>query len=73
MAASELSIPENIELKDPADWTIAGKPLKRLDTTEKLTGKLVYGADVKLPGMLLASIKDCPVMGGKLVSLTTPL
>lgn len=68
MAASELSIPENIELKDPADWTIAGKPLKRLDTTEKLTGKLVYGADVKLPGMLLASIKDCPVMGGKLVS-----
>ncbi len=68
MAASKLSIPENIALKDPSDWTIAGKPLKRLDTTEKLTGQLIYGADVKLPGMLLASIKDCPVMGGKLVS-----
>ena len=68
VAASKLDVPAEITLKDPKDWTVAGKPLKRLDTTEKLTGKLVYGADVKLPGMLLASIKDCPVMGGKLVS-----
>ena len=68
VAASKLPVPEIIKLKDPSEWTIAGKPLKRLDTTEKLNGKLVYGADIKLPGMLLASIKDCPVMGGKLIS-----
>jgi isoquinoline 1-oxidoreductase beta subunit len=67
-AASKLPIPENITLKEPGEWTIAGKPLKRLDTADKLTGKLVYGADITLPGMLLASIKDCPVLGGKLVS-----
>ena len=67
-AASKLPIPDNVVLKDPSDWTIAGKPLKRLDTADKLTGKLVYGADITLPGMLSASIKDCPVLGGKLVS-----
>ena len=67
-AAAKLPIPENVALKDPKDWKVAGKPVKRLDTTDKLTGKLVYGADMVLPGMLLASIKDCPVMGGKLKS-----
>ncbi|MEP4485287.1 MAG: molybdopterin cofactor-binding domain-containing protein [Halioglobus sp.] len=67
-AASKLPIPDKVALKDPSEWTIAGKPLKRLDTADKLTGKLVYGADITLPGMLLASIKDCPVLGGKLVS-----
>ena len=65
-AAAKLPAPENIKLKDPADWKVAGKPVKRLDTREKLTGKLVYGSDITLPGMLLASIKDCPVLGGKL-------
>ncbi len=67
-AAAKLPIPENVPLKDPSTWTIAGKPLKRLDTPEKLTGALVYGADIKLPNMLNASIKDCPVLGGKLKS-----
>lgn len=67
-AASKLPIPEQVLLKDPSEWTIAGEPLKRLDTADKLTGKLVYGADITLPGMLLASIKDCPVLDGKLVS-----
>ena len=42
--------------------------MKRLDTAEKLNGRLVYAIDVKLPGMLCAAIKDCPVFGGKLVS-----
>ena len=57
-----------MKLKDPKDWTIAGKPLKRLDTIDRVTGKQVYGADVKLPGMLNAAIKDCPVQGGKVKS-----
>jgi isoquinoline 1-oxidoreductase subunit beta len=60
--------PKSIKLKDPKDWTIAGKSLKRLDTAPKLNGSLVYAIDVKLPGMLLAAVKACPVFGGTLVS-----
>ena len=67
-AAAKLPIPKDVKLKDPKDWTIAGKPLPRLDTLDKLTGKQVYGFDVKLPGMLNAAIKDCPVFGGKVKS-----
>jgi len=60
--------PKSIVLKDPKDWKIAGKPVKRLDTAAKLDGSKVYAIDVKLPGMLCAAIKDCPVYGGKLKS-----
>src|SRR6266699_1542948 len=67
-AAAKLDAPKDIKLKDPRDWKIAGKGVKRLDTADKLTGKLVYGIDLKLPGMLTAAIKDCPVFGGKVKS-----
>ena len=69
-AAAKLTPPADaeIKLKDPKDWKIAGKPLKRLDTVDKTTGKMMYGIDVKLPGMLNAALKDCPVFGGKLKS-----
>ncbi|KJC60870.1 aldehyde dehydrogenase [Bradyrhizobium sp. LTSPM299] len=67
-AAAKLEPPTDVKLKDPKDWTIAGKGLKRLDTSDKTTGKMIYGIDVKLPGMLNAAIKDCPVFGGKLKS-----
>ena len=67
-AASKLDVPQGIKLKDPKDWTIAGKPLKRLDTTDKVIGKMVYGMDVKFPGMLNAAVKACPVFGGNLKS-----
>jgi isoquinoline 1-oxidoreductase subunit beta len=67
-AAAKLEPPKDVPLKDPAQWQIVGKPLKRLDTVDKLTGKLVYGIDVRLPGMLNAAIKDCPVFGGKVKS-----
>jgi isoquinoline 1-oxidoreductase beta subunit len=60
--------PKTIKLKDPKDWTIAGKPMKRVDTAPKLNGSKVYAIDVKLPGMLNAAIKDCPVYGGTLKS-----
>jgi isoquinoline 1-oxidoreductase subunit beta len=60
--------PKSIKLKDPRNWKIAGKPTKRLDTAPKLNGSLVYSMDLKLPGMLNAAVKDCPVFGGKLVS-----
>jgi isoquinoline 1-oxidoreductase beta subunit len=67
-AAAKLEPPADVKLKDPKDWKIAGKPLLRLDTADKTTGKTIYGIDVKLPGMLNAAIKDCPVFGGKLKS-----
>ena len=67
-AAAKLEPPADVKLKDPKDWKIAGKGLKRLDTADKTTGKMMYGIDVKLPGMLNAAIKDCPVFGGKLKS-----
>ncbi len=69
-AAAKLQAPApaDVPLKDPKDWTIAGKPLKRLDTADKTTGKKIYGMDFKLPGMLNAAIKDCPVFGGKVKS-----
>jgi isoquinoline 1-oxidoreductase beta subunit len=67
-AAAKIEPPKDVKLKDPKDWKIAGQGVKRLDTADKLTGKLVYGIDLKLPGMLSAAIKDCPVFGGKVKS-----
>src|SRR3981081_4592429 len=67
-AAARLEPPAEVKLKDPKDWKLAGKGVKRLDTPDKTTGKTVYGIDIKLPGMLNAAIKDCPVFGGKLKS-----
>ncbi|WP_439393782.1 molybdopterin cofactor-binding domain-containing protein [Bradyrhizobium sp. PMVTL-01] len=67
-AAAKLTPPAEVKLKDPKDWTIVGKGLLRLDTADKTTGAMIYGIDVKLPGMLNAAIKDCPVFGGKLKS-----
>lgn len=67
-AAAKLTPPADVKLKDPKDWRLIGKGLLRLDTTDKTTGTMVYGIDVKLPGMLNAAIKDCPVFGGKVKS-----
>jgi len=69
-AAAKVTPPDakSITLKDPKDWKIAGKPLKRLDTADKLDGSKIFAIDLKLPGMLCAAVKDCPVFGGKLKS-----
>jgi isoquinoline 1-oxidoreductase beta subunit len=64
-AASQLTPPTEVKLKDPADWKVIGKPLPRLDTHDKVNGKQIYGADMQLPGMLSATVKKCPVFGGK--------
>lgn len=66
-AAAKLTPPADIALKDPQAWKLAGKPLPRLDTAAKVDGSQIYGMDLKLPGMLNAAIKDCPVFGGKVV------
>ena len=69
-AAAKLTPPDaaKITLKDPKTWKVAGKPLKRLDTRDKLNGSKIYAIDVKQPGMLLAAIKDAPIFGAKIKS-----
>ena len=64
-AAAKLTPPTDVPLKDPKTWTVAGKPVARLDTVDKTTGAQIYGMDLRLPGMLNAAIRDCPVIGGK--------
>ena len=68
-AAARLEPPRDVKLRDARDWTIAGKPLQRLDIRDKVIGKPVFGVDVSLPGMLHASIAQCPVFGGMLKSV----
>ncbi len=67
--AAKLPPPREITLRDPKDWRIAGKPLHRLDIPDKVLGKPVFGTDVMLPGMLHASIAQCPVFGGTVKSV----
>jgi len=66
--AAKLPVPEKPPLKDPSKFAIVGKRTKRLDTPSKVNGTAEYGIDVKLPGMLYASIEQCPVIGGKVDS-----
>ncbi len=70
-AAAKLTPPDakSLKLKDAKDWKIAGQPLKRLDTVDKLNGKQVYAIDLKLPGMLNAAIKDSPLFGAAIKSI----
>jgi isoquinoline 1-oxidoreductase beta subunit len=63
--ASHLTPPTNVTLKTPTEFTLIGKPLKRLDTPDKVNGKVVYGIDARPPGVKFAAIAICPVFGGK--------
>ena len=66
--AAKLTPPTEVKVKTPAEWTLIGRGVKRLDTPEKLNGKLTYAIDVQLPDLLNAAITACPVFGGKLKS-----
>ncbi|MEZ5909865.1 MAG: molybdopterin cofactor-binding domain-containing protein [Hyphomicrobiaceae bacterium] len=66
--AAKMPVPTGVKVKPQSAWKIIGKPVKRLDTAEKLNGKQIYGTDLAMPGMLSAAIKACPVFGGKLKS-----
>jgi isoquinoline 1-oxidoreductase beta subunit len=68
-AASKLPVPEKVVLKDPKDFTIVGKATRRLDTPAKTNGTAEFGIDVKMPGMVYASLEQCPVIGGTVRSL----
>jgi len=67
-AAAKLPVPEKVALKDPKDFKIVGKRIKRLDTPSKVNGTAEFGIDVKLPGMVYASLEQCPVIGGTVKS-----
>ncbi|HEY0702941.1 MAG TPA: xanthine dehydrogenase family protein molybdopterin-binding subunit [Candidatus Acidoferrales bacterium] len=67
-AASKLTPPADIPLKDPKNFTIIGKPIHRLDTPSKVNGTAQFGLDVYIPGMLTAVVARAPVFGGKVVS-----
>jgi isoquinoline 1-oxidoreductase beta subunit len=67
-AASKLPVPEKVAIKDPSQFRIVGKRLTRLDTPAKVNGTAVFGIDVKLPGMVYASLEQSPVLGGTVKS-----
>ena len=67
--AANLSVPDNVALKDPKDFKLIGTPAKRLDTPDKVDGTAQFGIDVRLPGMKFAAVAACPVFGGTLASV----
>jgi isoquinoline 1-oxidoreductase beta subunit len=66
--AAALPGPKEPKLKSPEQFRFIGKAIARLDTPEKVTGRGIYGIDVKVPGMLIATVQRCPVFGGKVAS-----
>jgi isoquinoline 1-oxidoreductase beta subunit len=68
-AAGALPVPKDVKLKDQSAWTLLGKPHQRLDLQAKVNGTAQFGMDVHVPGMLYAAIVQCPVFGGKPVSV----
>jgi isoquinoline 1-oxidoreductase beta subunit len=64
--AMKLSPPKTVTLKDPKDWKLIGKPTKRLDTPEKITGKATFGMDVQFPGLHTAVVARPAAFGAKL-------
>jgi isoquinoline 1-oxidoreductase beta subunit len=68
-AAAQMTPPQDVKLKDPKDWKIAGKPVQRVEIPDIVTGRIRYGIDAQLPGMMYAAIAQCPVFGGKVRSV----
>ncbi len=67
-AAAKIQPPTNVKLKDPSQFKVIGKPIKRLDTADKVNGKAGFGIDARRPGMLHAAVLRCPVFGGKVAT-----
>ncbi len=68
-AAAELDPPRNVTLKDPSQWRYLGKPMQRLDIVAKSTGTAQYGIDIRLPGMVYATVRTNPRIGGGMTSV----
>jgi isoquinoline 1-oxidoreductase beta subunit len=67
-AAAKLPIPTEVKLKDVKDFRLIGKPMRRLDSAAKVSGKAEFGIDIKRPNMLVAVVARAPVFGGTLKS-----
>ncbi len=63
--ASSQPLAEPVPLKPPTAWTLIGTQQRRLDTPDKVRGQARFGLDVRLPGMLYATIERCPVLGSR--------
>ncbi|MEP6745004.1 MAG: molybdopterin cofactor-binding domain-containing protein, partial [Gemmatimonadota bacterium] len=68
-AAARLPIPHKVALKDPKDWRLIGRSLPRRDGPDVVTGRAIFGLDVRVPGMLYASVERAPVWGGSVKTL----
>ncbi len=68
-AAAEIPVPDHVVLKRPEDFKLIGTPAKRLDTPAKVNGTAQFSIDVRLPGMLIATVAASPVLGGKVAGL----
>jgi isoquinoline 1-oxidoreductase beta subunit len=68
-AAGALPMPAKVALKDPKDFQLLGKPLRRVDSADKVIGATQFGIDVKVPGMKVATVRACPTFGGKLAGV----
>jgi isoquinoline 1-oxidoreductase subunit beta len=66
--ASRRPIPADVRLKRPEDWRLIGYSIPRVDVRDKVVGTPIYATDVRLPGMLFASVSACPTFGGRLKS-----
>jgi isoquinoline 1-oxidoreductase subunit beta len=64
--AATLPVPTEVPLKSPSEFTLIGRPVKRLDSPIKVWGEARFGIDARVPGMLIATVAACPVPGGKL-------
>jgi CO/xanthine dehydrogenase Mo-binding subunit len=67
--AAKLKVPKTVALKTPGRWTLIGKPVQRIDQVDKIRGQAMFGIDIRLPGMLVATVAACPTFGGKLRSV----
>jgi len=65
-AASKLTVPAEVKLKDPATFRWLGKPMKRLDSPMKVDGSAKFGLDMRVPGMLFAVVARPPIVGARL-------
>jgi CO/xanthine dehydrogenase Mo-binding subunit len=68
-SAGALPVPAKVTLKEPRDFTIIGKPLRRVDSMDKTRGATQFGIDVRVPGMKVATVRACPTFGGRLVGV----
>jgi isoquinoline 1-oxidoreductase beta subunit len=67
--AAKLPMPDKVQLTDPKDFKLIGKPMRRVDAADKIKGATQFGIDVRIPGMKIATVMACPTLAGKLAAV----